>query len=114
MLADRKSPLESQTNTFYLVLGSIIKMGGSLSFNNALKFVDLGTLAVILALTPPVSIMFAWLLLKEKTKLSENLFGALSYAGVLLVVWARLEAPKESPYSYVIGIVLGFSAVVCF
>ena len=113
MLADRKSPLESKSNTLYMVLASVFKLAGSLFFHYSLAYIDMGTSAVILAAMPPVSMVLAWLLLKEKTKLSENLLGALSYVGVLLVVWTRLEAPKSDPYSYAIGIALCFLAVVC-
>ena len=114
MLADRRSLQESKANTFYLILAGILRASGSILFQTSLKLIDMGTSAVITATLPPVSIVFAWLLLKEKTKLSECLLGILSYVGVFMVVWTRLEAPKPDPHSYAIGTVYGFTSMICF
>ena len=114
MLADRRSPLENKRNTLYLILVGVIRIAGALLFHYSLKLIDMGTATVILAVQPLCTILFAWILLKEMIKLSENLIGIISYVGVIMVIWNRLEAPKPDPRLYVIGLTLCFLAIICF
>ena len=115
LLADGKRPVPRNKNDcIYLLLVAVLRIGGVLLSNIPLKYVDLGTVAVIAATAPGLAIVLSWLILKEKTKLSEVLLGIASYLGVILIVSNRLEAVKPNPYSYVIGVICCFASIVVF
>uniref|UniRef100_A0A7M5XJA0 EamA domain-containing protein n=1 Tax=Clytia hemisphaerica TaxID=252671 RepID=A0A7M5XJA0_9CNID len=116
MLIEKISPIQSFTKTCYLVAAGILRLSCVIFLGMALKRLDMGTNAVIFGTLPAFCILFGWLLLKEKTKLSDMMYGLLSYVGVVLVVWEQIETPKNDYYSYILGIVFSLCSVlsICF
>eukprot|EP00111_Clytia_hemisphaerica_P020851 TCONS_00061502-protein len=115
LLTDGKRPIpKNKTDICFLLIAAVFRIGGALLTNLSLRYVDLGTIAVIAATSPALSIIMSWIFLKEKTRLSDILLGLASYVGVVLIVWNRLSAVKPNPYLYVIGVVFSFMSIFAY
>ena len=116
MLAARITLFDSAENVRNLLLAALLRLSGIITLALAIKNTNLGTVSVVESALPALCIIFAWLMLKEKTQKSDLIFGFISYIGVTMVIWDRIDAPKKNQCNFVLGVVYGFVSdlVNCF